>query len=251
MYELELDKAKLKTVKDHRYYVFLAAPSTHKDQEDRPTEYADPKELKTYTGAGSNCSAKLLPAVLNDTNSFMTALLEYGNTINDWSMCSAVVQNGYRPDDASQGRNYLRIIKETIAKNPKIFGSATFPDSLNEEAQGVLGRRGDPRRTAFQQRVGAAPGWTPALANQLFQIVDRYYAPRGSNPHATGLVFDLDFSIYYNGGEVQLGANPKYNSAALQSAAGMWINKYAPQFGFDSYDTGAEVWHLEYRKKVA
>jgi hypothetical protein len=251
MYELELDKAKLKTIKDHRYYVFFPAPSPHKNQENRPTQYANEKELKIYKGKGSNGTAKLLPEVLTDANSLMSALLDYGAAINDWSMRSAVIQNGYRPDDASQGRNYLRIINKTIADNPKIFGSAKFPDSLNEAAQGVLGRRGDPRRTAFQKKVGEAPGWTPALAHQLFQIVDRYYAPRGSNPHATGLVFDLDFSVYYNGGEVQLGANPKYNNAALQSAAGMWINKYAPQFGFDSYDTGAEIWHLEYRKKAA
>ncbi len=150
--------------------------------------------------------AKLLPDVLTDANSLMSALLEYGKTINDWSMRSAVIQNGYRPDDESQGRTYLRIIKDTIANNSKIFGTAKFPESLNDEAQGVLGRRGDARRTAFQRRVAEAPGWSRQLAQQLFQIVDNAYAPRGSNPHATGLVFDLDFSIYHNGGEIQLGA---------------------------------------------
>jgi hypothetical protein len=106
MYELEIDKAKLKTIKDHRYYLFFPAPSTHTNQENRPAEYANEKELKTYTGAGSNGSARLLPEVLNDANSFMSALLEYGEAINDWSMRSAVIQNGYRPDDPSQGREY-------------------------------------------------------------------------------------------------------------------------------------------------
>lgn len=250
MYELELTKAKLKTIKDHRYYLFFPTPPTHKNQDNRPTEYADEKKLQTYQGAGSNGAAKLLPDVATDANALLSALLEYGEAINDWSLRSAVIQSGYRPDDESQGRNYLRIIKETIANNPKIFGSATFPASLEDTAQGVLGRRGDPRRTALQTKVAQAPGWTQALAQQLFQIVDNAYAPRGSNPHATGLVFDLDFSIYYNGGEVQLGAATKYNDAALQSAAGMWLNKYAMQFGFDSYDTGAEVWHLEYRKPL-
>jgi hypothetical protein len=163
-------------------------------------------------------------------------------------MRSAVIQNGFRPDDESQGRTYLRIINDTIAKHAEIFGTLKFPQTLNEEAQGVLGRRGDERRTAFQKKVAESPGWSTKLAQQLFQIVDNAYAPRGSNPHATGFVFDLDFAINYNGREVQLGANTSYNSAALQSAAGMWLNKYAMQFFFDSYDTGAEIWHLEYRK---
>ncbi|HZS55876.1 MAG TPA: hypothetical protein VFA65_15855 [Bryobacteraceae bacterium] len=250
MYELGLDKAKLKTIKNHRYYLFFPTPSTHKNQDNRPTVYADEKKLETYKGAGSNGSAKLLPDVLTDANALMSALREYGDSIDDWSMRSAVIQNGYRPDDESQGRNYLRIINETIANYPSIFRTAKFPETLNEAAQGVLGRAGDPRRTAFQKKVAEAPGWNRDLAQQLFRIVDNAYAPRGSNPHATGLVFDLDFSIYYNGGEIQLGAATKYNNAALQSAAGMWLNSYAMQFGFDSYDTGIEIWHLEYRRQT-
>ena len=48
----------------------------------------------------------------------MAALIDYGNKINDWSMKSAYIHNGYRPDDATQGANYLRVIKATIA-DPK------------------------------------------------------------------------------------------------------------------------------------
>jgi hypothetical protein len=254
MLELELDTKSLKTIKGHQYYLF-PSPPTHKNQENRPTDYADEKELKTYLGRGSNRAALLHPDVLTPANALMAALLDYGDTIGDWSLQSAVIQNGYRPDDESQGRTYLRIINQTIANNPKIFGDLKFPESLNEEAQGVLGRRGDARRTAFQKRVAEATGWTKELAQQLFSIVDNAYAPRGSNPHATGFVFDLDFSIYYIydvkrglGKEVQLGANTAYNRDALRSAAGTWLNKYAMQFDFDSYDTGAEIWHLEYRK---
>lgn len=246
MYELQLDPKNLKTIKGHQYYLF-PLPVTHKNQEDRPTEYADEKILETYLGRGSNRSARLHPDVLTPANTFMSALLDYGDEINDWSLQSAVIQNGYRPDDESQGRNYLRIINQTIANNPKIFGNLKFPSTLNTEAQGVLGRRVDPRRTAFQNRVAEAPGWTPGLAQQLFNIVDNAYAPRGSNPHATGFVFDLDFSIYQNGKEITLGANTAYNRDALKSAAGMWLNQYAMKFGFDSYDTGAEIWHMEYR----
>ncbi len=36
MYELELDKAKLKTIRDHRYYVFSPTPSTHKTKKIGP-----------------------------------------------------------------------------------------------------------------------------------------------------------------------------------------------------------------------
>jgi hypothetical protein len=247
MLELELDPKTLKKVKEHQFYLF-PLPATHTNQTNRPTEYADEKVLKTYAGRGSNRSAKLHPDVLTPANALMAAMLDYGDEIEDWSMQSAVIQNGYRPDDESQGRNYLRIINQTIAGNPKIFGNTTFPDSLNAEAQSVLGRRGDPRRTAFQQHVAAAPGWSATLAQQLFNIVDNAYTPRGSNPHATGFVFDLDFTIYRNGREIQLGANTAYNRDALKSAAEIWLNKYAMLFNFDSYDTGAEIWHLEYRK---
>jgi len=247
MLELELDPKTLKRVKDHQFYLF-PLPATHTNQTNRPTEYADENVLETYAGRGSNGSARLHPDVLTPANCLMAALLDYGDEIEDWSMQSAVIQNGYRPDDESQGRNYLRIINQMIARNPTIFGNTTFPDNLNAEAQSVLGRRGDPRRTAFHQHVAAAPGWSATLAQQLFNIVDNAYAPRGSNPHATGFVFDLDFAIYHNGKEIQLGANTAYNRDALKSAAGTWLNKYATQFNFDSYDTGAEIWHLEYRK---
>jgi hypothetical protein len=247
MHELRLETAELKTIKDHQYYIF-PAPPPHTNQTNRPTQYADEKVLKPYLGKGSNRAALLHPDVMKPADTLMTALLEYGEKINDWSLRSAVLQSGYRPDDPSQGSNYLRIIKRTIANNPKIFGTVEFPSSLETDAQGVLGRPGDARRTAFQKKVAEAPGWTKALAQQLFQIVDNAYAPRGSNPHATGFVFDLDFSIYHKGTEIKLGANTAYNSTALQSAAGTWLNTYAMEFDFDSYDTGIEVWHLEYRK---
>jgi hypothetical protein len=251
MFELELDPNNVKTINGHQYYLF-PLPATHKNQKDRPSAYADEKILKTYMGAGSNRAARLHPDVLAPADTLMSALLEYGDKIKDWSIQSAVIQNGYRPDDESQGRNYLRIINETIAKYPKIFGSAKFPATLNAEAQGVLGRFGDPRRTAFQKKVADSPGWSTELAQKLFNIVDNAYAPRGSNPHATGFVFDLDFSIYYKFKEIDkernVGANTDFNREALKSAAGTWINKYAMQFDFDSYDTGIEIWHLEYRK---
>jgi len=252
MLELPLETAELKTVNGHQYYVF-PQPIAHTNQKDRPTQYADVKKLETYIGRGSNRSAKLLPDVMKPAERLMTALLDYGNHIKDWSMQSAVIQSGYRPDDESQGRGYLKAIKDTIALNPKIFGDVKFPSSLEEEAQSVLGTFGDPRRTAFQKHVAEAPGWTQQLAQQLFNIVDKIYAPRGFNPHATGFVFDIDFWIWLpgkdsKGMELQHGGRTVYSNSILQSAAGMWLNKYAMQFDFDSYDTSIEVFHLEYRK---
>ena len=109
MLELELDPKTLRRVKDHQFYLF-PLPVTHTNQANRPTEYADENVLETYAGRGSNGSARLHPDVLTPANCLMTALLDYGDEIEDWSMQSAVIQNGYRPDDESQGRNYLRII---------------------------------------------------------------------------------------------------------------------------------------------
>jgi len=44
------------------------------------------------------------------------------------------------------------------------------------------------------------------------------------------LVFDLDFSIFDGSHERNLGANTQWNSVALRSAAGMWLNNYSTQF---------------------
>lgn len=247
MFDLPLDKATIKTVGPHQFYVF-PKPLTHTNQRDRPPTYADARLLTTYAGTGSNNSAKLLPGeVQSAANAMMSALGRVGDRINDWSMKSAVIQSGFRPDDASQGSNYLRIIKQTIREKPDVFGEVEFPSELETEAQSVLGRPGDARRAAFHRHLAAAPGWSAELVARLFNIVDNVYAPRGANPHATGLVFDLDFAIFSGGRERNLGAEAALNDDALRSAAGMWLNQYSMMFGFDSYDTGKEIWHQEFR----
>ena len=237
MFELQLDRATIKTVRGHQYYVF-PTPATHANQRNRPPTYANPDLCTPYAGTGSNGLAKLLPAVHAAANALMTALRRYGVRINDWSMRSAIIQNGYRPDDASQGSNYLRIMKQIIREKPQIFGSLEFPSNLEQEAQSVLGRPGDPRRNAFHQHVAAAPGWNSQLAASLFNLVDSVYTSRGTNPHATGLVFDLDFWIFDgSASERNVGTDPALNATALRSAAGMWLNTYSMMFGVDSYDT--------------
>ena len=247
MFDLPLKNARTQTVGTHQFYIF-PKPLTHTNQRDRPPTYADPDLLTRYTGTGSNGSAKLLPGEVHTAaNAMMSTLRRVGDRINDWSMKSAVIQSGFRPDDASQGANYLRIIRLTIQNKPDIFGELEFPSNLEAEAQSVLGRPGDTRRTAFHQHLAAAPGWSAQLVTQLFNIVDNVYAPRGANPHATGLVFDLDFTILVGARERNLGADPALNDAALRSAAGMWLNQYSMMFGFDSYNTDKEIWHQEYR----
>jgi hypothetical protein len=247
MFDLPLNKATIKTVGTHQFYIF-PKPLTHTNQRDRPPTYADPDLLTRYMGTGSNGSAKLLPGKVHSAaNAMMSSLRRVGDRINDWSMKSAVVQSGFRPDDASQGSNYLRIIKQTIREKPDIFNELEFPSNLEVEAQSVLGRPGDARRTAFHQHLAAAPGWSAQLVARLFNIVDNVYAPRGANPHATGLVFDLDFTILVAGRERNLGADPALNDDALRSAAGMWLNQYSKTFGFDSYNTDKEIWHQEFR----
>src|SRR6185369_17654875 len=100
MLSLELDKAKLKEVKGNRYYVF-PTPPTHTNQKNRPGKYAERKDCEVYTGRGTNNAALLHPDVLTPANTLMTALLDYGQSINDNSIMSAVIQSGWRPDDAS------------------------------------------------------------------------------------------------------------------------------------------------------
>src|SRR5689334_5635022 len=142
MLTLDLQKAELKTVNGNNYYVF-PSPPTHTNQTNRPTKYVEEKDCTPYTGTGNNNSAILHPDVHDPANTLMTALRDYGNSIGDNSIISAVIQNGWRPDDPGQGAEYLRIIKLDISRNKAIFGDLTFPADLETEAQSVLGRRGD------------------------------------------------------------------------------------------------------------
>jgi hypothetical protein len=251
MLELQLDKAVKKQIKNRQYYVF-PLPATHSNYVSRPTKYPDlktypGKQLPVYKGKGSNGRALLHPDVMSHADLLMSALLEYGEHIDDWSMRSAVIQNGWRPDDASQGREYLRILKLIMSRDAT-FKDLVFPASLEEEAMSEIGGPGNPKLQIFMKHVAESPGWTKALADKLFKQLHLAYAPRGFNPQATGFVFDLDFTVYFpSGREGQLGADTSLNPFALQSAAGMWLNKYAPIFCFDSYDTSIEVWHQEYR----
>ncbi len=248
MLELPITRAKKKSIRGRQYYIFPLS-SGHTNYRQRPNQIADPRALTVYKGKGSNNKEVLLPAVLGPAHALLTAMIAYGEKINDWSLKSAVVQSGYRPDDDSAGKAYLRGLKRIIKIRPTDFGGREFPSNLESDAKGVLGPPGDPRRAKLIADVGRASGWTPELAKTLFEIAAGVIAPQGSNPHATGLVFDLEFSIMNpdSGGEEHLHAAPERNPNALRSAAGQWLNTYSMQFGFDSYDTNIEIWHMEYR----
>jgi hypothetical protein len=253
---LKKEKATIHKFGDRTYYVF-PSPPTHTNYVNRPTKYAEEGKLKPYAGRGNNRSARLLPEVHPAVHDLMTAVLDYGDELGDYSIQSAVVQNGWRPpDDPSQGVNYLANI-EMVMKFAK-FSKLKFPESLEAEAESFLGERNDPRWQAFVKHLSESPGWDAATAKEFLATVANYYVQRGGfNPHATGLVFDLNFSIYHHirskdqkalvEAEDPVDAHPVLNEAALRSAVGMWLNTYSMQFNFDSYNTGKEIWHMEWR----
>jgi len=189
----------------------------------------------------------------------MAALFDYGDELGDNSIQSAVVQNGWRPpDDPSQGVNYLKNIKMVIANPQYGFSDLTFPESLEDEAESFLGERDNPHWKAFVKHLSESPGWDATRARQFLDTVAQFYEPLGGfNPHTTGFVFDLNFSIYHHvystvqkaivEAEDPVDAHPMLNEAALRSALGMWLNTYSMQFNFDSYNTGKEIWHMEWR----
>ena len=259
MFTLQKETAKIHKFGNRTYYVF-PKPAAHANTVNRPTKYAKEGDLTAYTGRGTNGSAKLLPEVHPAVHSLMTALLDYGDELGDNSIQSAVVQNGWRPsDDPSQGVHYLANIQMVIA-NPQFgFSDLTFPASLEAEAESSLGERDDPHWQAFVAHLAQSPGWDAVRARNFLDTVAQYYVPRGGfNPHATGVVFDLNFSIYHHvlakdqkalvATEDPVDAHPMLNDAALRSAVGMWLNTYSMQFNFDSYNTGKEIWHMEWRK---
>ena len=246
MFDLPLNKATRKTVGTHQFYIF-PKPLTHTNQRDRPPTYADPALLTSYAGTGSNGSAKLLPGnVHSAAHAVMSSLRRVGDRINDWSMKSAVVQSGFRPDDASQGSNYLRIIKQTIREKPAIFNELEFPSNLEAEAQSVLGRPGDARRAAFHQHLAAAPGWSAQLVARLFNIVDNVYAPGGQSacdgPGVRPRLHDP---------RCREGAQSGRRSGLERRRAAQRCRHVAEPVLDDVrlrlYNTDKEIWHQEFR----
>jgi hypothetical protein len=172
-----------------------------------------------------------------------------GARINDQGLQGAFVQSGYRPTDVSEGRAYLRSLRRSIADNAAIFGTRTFPTALEAEAISELGPTGSRTHNAFVANLGAQPGWTPALARRLVTITAQFKAPRGASTHHSGVVADIGFQYATSARAVQSHNTDRgRNANAFRGAAGVWLNRFAPQFGFDTYSTSAEIWHQEWRE---
>jgi hypothetical protein len=245
--ELDTTGAERFTTPSGKFYRF-ASVSSHKNSTSRPQFQHPATAMKAYSGAGSNGAALIHPAVSSALNTLMAALIAEGARLDDESMKQAVVDNGYRPSALSEGQAYLGALKKTIAQNPKIFGELTFPSSLESTATSELGFSGSSAHNAFRDEIAKQPGWNASLAQQLVSITAGFKAPRGGSTHHSGLVVDINFPYATSDKSSKFHGIARENNAnALRSAAGNWLNTFAPGFGFDSYDTGKEIWHMEWR----
>jgi hypothetical protein len=245
--ELDTTGAERFTTPSGKFYRF-ASVSSHKNSTNRPQFQHPATAMKAYSGAGSNGAALIHPAVSSALNTLMAALIAEGARLDDESMKQAVVDNGYRPSALSEGQAYLGALKKTIAQNPDIFGELTFPSSLESTATSELGFSGSATHNAFRDQVAAQPGWNANLAQQLVSITGGFKAPRGGSTHHSGVVVDINFPYATSDKSSKFHGIARENNAnALRSAAGNWLNTFAPGFGFDSYDTGKEIWHMEWR----
>jgi hypothetical protein len=245
--ELDTTGAERFTTPSGKFYRF-ASVSSHKNNTSRPQFQHPATAMKAYSGAGSNGAALIHPAVSSALNTLMAALIAEGARLDDESMKQAVVDNGYRPSALSEGQAYLGALKKTIAQNPKIFGELTFPSSLESTATSELGFSGSATHNAFRDQIAAQPGWNANLAQQLVTITGGFKAPRGGSTHHSGVVVDINFPYATSDKSSKFHGIARENNAnALRSAAGNWLNTFAPSYGFDSYDTGKEIWHMEWR----
>lgn len=219
----------------------------HTNQTGRPQFVHPAAAMQPYTGTGGG-HADLHPAVHDPMNRMLTAMHAEGVRIDDQGLQSAYVQSGYRPTTIAEGRAYLRSLRRTITDDPATF-TAPFPAALEAEAQSELGPVGSHGHNAFVAHLGAAPGWTPALARELVRVTGRFKAPRGGSTHHSGVVADIGFRYATDARHVREHGTDRGNNAdAFRGAAGVWLNRFAPRFGFDTYSTSAEIWHQEWRQ---
>jgi D-alanyl-D-alanine carboxypeptidase len=170
-----------------------------------------------------------------------------GDRLDDASLKQAVVNSGFRGSTRAEGRRYLNALRKTIKQHPEIFGSRTFPSQLEAMAMSELGSRQSPAFHQFRAAIAASPDWNGSLADQLLQITGRFKAPRGASTHNSGLAVDINFPFVAENGQVDWhGEQRENNAGARRSAAGVWLTSFSRDFGFASYDTQAEIWHMEW-----
>ena len=229
-------------------FLRFPAPAGHTNTTDRPQFLTDAARMRPYSGAGA-AGAQVHPAVNSALDALIAAMHTEGVTQDDESLKQASVSIGFRPSALSEGQLYLGALRKTITVNPTVFPGLTFPAALEAEAVSELGFTGSAKHNAFRDHLGAATGWTPALAQKLVSLTAQVKAPRGGSTHHSGVVLDISWP-YATSATTVLSHDTKRerNADALRSAAGVWMNANAPTFGFDSYNTGVEIWHQEWRR---
>ncbi|MBL8058570.1 MAG: hypothetical protein JNK29_17835 [Anaerolineales bacterium] len=246
-HELDVSGARRLATRQGNFYRFRRVRG-HRNEAGRPQFQHPATAMTAYSGAGNNGRAEIHPAVNTALDTLMAALLAEGARLDDESLKQAQVRNGFRPPEEAEGRAYLGALRKTIRQNPDIFGELEFPAALESQAISELGFTGSAAHDAFRDAIARQPGWTAGLARQLIQITAGFKAPRGGSTHHSGLVVDIDFPYATSRTNVNWhGVNRENNPGALRSAAGAWLNTFAPAFDFDSYNTNKEVWHMEWR----
>lgn len=229
-------------------FLRFPAPAGHTNNSDRPQFLTDAAKMKPYSGAGA-AGAQVHPAVNSALDALIAAMHTEGATQDDESLKQASVSIGFRPSALSEGQLYLGALRKTITVNPTVFGGLTFPAALEAEAVSELGFTGSAKHDTFRDHVGTATGWTAALAQKLVSMTAQVKAPRGGSTHHSGVVLDISWPYAINATTVlSHDTKRERNADALRSAAGVWMNANAPTFGFDSYNTGVEIWHQEWRR---
>lgn len=235
------------TTTSGKFYRFPAA-SGRRNFERRPQFKHPSSAMEVYTGPGSNGTARIHPAVREPLRRLMTALRAEGDAIGDQSLKQAVVQNGYRGPTYEEGVLYRDALLKTIHDNAAIFGHLTLSSELRTLATSELGFTGSPAHRQFEAAIAHSPQWNADLARQLVAITAEVKAPRGGSAHHSGLALDIDFPYALSNGTITWHHEQRErNTGALRSAAGVWLQKYASDFGFDSYNTSKEIWHQEWR----
>jgi len=223
----------------------LPSPARRTNTTDRPQFIRPGSEMVAIEGATVH------PAVVGPLTTLMAALRAEGARLNDESACRARVGSGWRASELSEGRRYLAALRKTIRLGEDMRGNPyeypEFPASLEDMARSELGATGSPAHRAFVAALAAEPGWTAASASMLVRTTGRFKAPRGGSTHHSGVVVDINWPVRVGNAVVDHGMDRQRNAAALRTVAGRWLYEHAPGLGFDSYDTAAEIWHMEWR----
>jgi hypothetical protein len=238
---LSTDGATLIQTSRGRFYRYPSATRVM-NSTDRPHFIWPRSAMVSYNGPGSAPGMHVHPVMLQPLTDLMTMLIAEGERIDDESLKQAVIGSAHRTLQ-EDGDGYLRELRSQIAAHPDVYPA--FPEALESEARSNLGSSS--AHSAFVAHLGAAEGWTPALASRLVSASERYKAPAGTSPHESGLAVDINFYYATDRSHVQQHDETRQRNAdASLSAAGQWLAAHARDFHFAHYDSEAEIWHIEF-----